>query len=569
MQEKPQILFLQETKCNSSALERIAAKVLPGGLTATVDADGASRSLAILWDAQAIRLNNIHANKNFIQEIFHIIGTNIHGLLTNVYFPQEAMHKAEILNTLSAINIDRPHRLWISGGDFNMITRLEEKRGCRNRGNQEGKPLKDFIQNNWLISLPFNNGIFTWSNKRAGMHQITSCLDIFLLSDNAIHIEGEFATSILPYTISNHWPISLQWNRPGNTIQRPFCFESFWMSHPDFNNLINSEWNNFSPSSGSKMFQFKQKLKHLKCKIKHWNHTSFGNIFQAQNALDQDMKLLQKRIIIEGRSDDLPEEEKVLEGAKVGTHEEIESEILNYFKQVHQEPHGDRSRAIEKITLNIPKIISEEHNELLLKSVYLREVETTARQLKAGKGPGPDGFTSDFFHNFWELIKREVWQVVEESRTLRWMFPGLNVTFISLVPNDDQPSTPEKYKPIDLCNIIYKIVSKVIASRLKLLLPLIISPEQSRYIEDRQIMNGIILTHEIIHSLKQSKKPGMLLKIDLSKAFDSLSWLYIKKTLTTFGFAPPWVRWVMSLLSSSFFFVLINGVPSSPFHPSR
>ena len=61
----------------------------------------------------------------------------------------------------------------------------------------------------------------------------------------------------------------------------------------------------------------------------------------------------------------------------------------------------------------------------------------------------------------------------------------------------------------------------------------------------------------------------MLLKIDLSKAFDCLSSLYIKKTLTAFGFAPPWVGWVMSLLSSSFFSVLINGIPSSPFRPSR
>jgi len=92
-------------------------------------------------------LNSVHANKNFIQAIFHIIGTNIRRHLTNVYFPREAMHKIEILNTLLAIKTDRLHPLWISGGDFNMITRLEEKRGGRNRGNKEGNHLKDLIQN--------------------------------------------------------------------------------------------------------------------------------------------------------------------------------------------------------------------------------------------------------------------------------------------------------------------------------------------------------------------------------------------------------------------------------------
>lgn len=81
-----------------------------------------------------------------------------------------------------------------------------------------------------------------------------------------------------------------------------------------------------------------------------------------------------------------------------------------------------------------------------------------------------------------------------------------------LISKEVEPNTPDKYMPIALCNIIYKIVSKIITSRLKLLLPLIISPEQSGYIEGRQIMDGIILTHEIIHSLKKSKKPGMLSK---------------------------------------------------------
>eukprot|EP00253_Pinus_taeda_P023412 PITA_23412 len=176
---------------------------------------------------------------------------------------------------------------------------------------------------------------------------------------------------------------------------------------------------------------------------------------------------------------------------------------------MHREPNGDRTRAIEEITRNIPKLISEEHNQMLLKLVDIQEVEHAVRQLKAGKPPGPDGFTSNFFHSFWQLIKMEVWQVVEESRSFIWMFPRVNATFIALVPKVDNPSTPDKYIPIALCNIIYKIVSKIIASWLKLLLPLIISPEKSRYVEARQIMDGIILTHEIIHSLKISKKPGV------------------------------------------------------------
>lgn len=106
---------------------------------------------------------------------------------------------------------------------------------------------------------------------------------------------------------------------------------------------------------------------------------------------------------------------------------------------------------------------------------------------------------------------------------MRWMLLDMNVTFIALVPKEAHSNTREKFLPISLCNIIYKIVSKIIASRLKSTLPLLISLKQSGYVEGRKITDDIILTHEIIHSLKHSNKSGTLLKIDLSKAFDSLS----------------------------------------------
>jgi len=93
-------------------------------------------------------LNNIHANNNFIIATFHITGTNVHGHLTNVYFPREETNMIDILNTLSLINSHRTHPLWITGGDFNMITKLEEKRGARTKLDNESIHLKNFIQNN-------------------------------------------------------------------------------------------------------------------------------------------------------------------------------------------------------------------------------------------------------------------------------------------------------------------------------------------------------------------------------------------------------------------------------------
>lgn len=106
---------------------------------------------------------------------------------------------------------------------------------------------------------------------------------------------------------------------------------------------------------------------------------------------------------------------------------------------------------------------------------------------------------------------------------MHWILPSLNSTFLALIPKGDESNTPNKYRPIALCNVIYKLISKVLANRLKPLLPLLISPEQTGYVEGRQIMDGMILSNEVIHSLKLLKKPGMIIKLDLSKAFDKLS----------------------------------------------
>jgi hypothetical protein len=134
------------------------------------------------------------------------------------------------------------------------------------------------------------------------------------------------------------------------------------------------------------------------------------------------------------------------------------------------------------------------------------------------------------------MLREEVWQLVEESRSSGKFLPTLNATFLTLIPKEERVTNLKNFRPIALCNVIYKIISKVIALRLKPILPFIISKEQSGYVEGRKIMDSIILVHEIIHSLKITHTPGMLLKLDLSKDFDKLRWQYMKAAPIGFWF---------------------------------
>ena len=144
-----------------------------------------------------------------------------------------------------------------------------------------------------------------------------------------------------------------------------------------------------------------------------------------------------------------------------------------------------------------------------------------------------------------------------------------NATFLSLIPKENGADSLGNFRPISLCNVVLKIITKVMASRLKPLMPRLIAPEQSSFVEGRQILDGIILTQEMIHSLKQIKSPSMLIKVDVVKAYDKVSWIFLKAMLKAFGFQHDWVRWICNLVSSAFFSIIFNGAPTSTFHTSR
>jgi hypothetical protein len=134
------------------------------------------------------------------------------------------------------------------------------------------------------------------------------------------------------------------------------------------------------------------------------------------------------------------------------------------------------------------------------------------------------------------LIREEAWKVVEESKTSRQVISAFNATFFTLIPKEEWVTHRKQFRPIALCNVIYKIITKVISLQLKPVFPFIISKEKSGYVEGCQIMDSVILSYEVIHSLKSTCTSGMLIKLDLSKSFDRISWQYMHSLLEAFGF---------------------------------
>eukprot|EP00253_Pinus_taeda_P016264 PITA_16264 len=548
---KPEIMFLQETKCSNPNINNICRNLGRHMEILENASQGREGDLATMWDTKEIQMLSAEANKHFMAVEFQPIGNSSSFLCINIYSPQKLEDKINFLDALTRFIIRHPISKCILGGDFNMKTTLLEKKGGLRKLNRDAEAFTDFIETVKLVDIHPKSGLFTWNNRRGGDRLIASRLDRFLISESII-MDGIIAESdILPSGGSDHWLISLIVEVQGTPRNKPFRFENFWLDHPNFLEMVKKWWSEPLEVRGSKMFNLQKKLKATKEKIKDWNKTVFGNIFQEKAILENKLEQIHK------------------DGEILKNHNDISALLSDHFKSISQEPPINKDEAIKELTAAIPKSITLDQNWALCREISLEEVEEAIKSMPNDKAPGLDGFTINFYKACWSIVKQEVWEVVEDSRRSGTILKFVNSTFLALIPKVEDAKTPNKFRPIALCNVIYKIISKVIANRLKTILPGIISEEQSGYVEGRQILDNILLAQEMIHSLHSRKEVGMLMQLDLSKAYDKFSWRYLEAILGAFGFCRTWIKWILALIKSPRYSILVNGAPYVPFTPSQ
>ena len=147
------------------------------------------------------------------------------------------------------------------------------------------------------------------------------------------------------------------------------------------------------------------------------------------------------------------------------------------------------------------------------------------------------------------------------------MLEYLNRTIVTLILKCGNPESFNHYRPISLCNIVYKIVSKIIVARIRPLLPNLVSPLQTAFVPGRKGVDNAIIVQEVIHSMSKARgRCGyMAIKIDLEKTYDRMEWSFIRDTLNLFRFPSQLVSLIMSFVSTSSISVLFNGGALEPF----
>jgi hypothetical protein len=168
--------------------------------------------------------------------------------------------------------------------------------------------------------------------------------------------------------------------------------------------------------------------------------------------------------------------------------------------------------------------ISNSDNQLLCAMPTDSEIYESLLSLGRPKALGPDGFTALFYVKYWNHIKGTVLNVVGDFFMHIILLHEQNHTFIALIPKKLGASSVHQFRPISFCNIIYKIISKLLANKLKPLLDKVISPFQTAFVPGRLIQDNSILEHEMLHTFKQKRGRGglMAINIDMEKAFDKM-----------------------------------------------
>jgi hypothetical protein len=200
------------------------------------------------------------------------------------------------------------------------------------------------------------------------------------------------------------------------------------------------------------------------------------------------------------------------------TEDEVNVAFVNYFTELFTaRPAGNMALCISPVG----RKVTNEMNTALLKPFTTKEVHFALFQMAPLKAPGSDGFSTSFYQKSWDIVGEDLCHAIIGTLNSGLMLSFLNMTNIALIPKVKNPSCVTDFRSISLYNVPYKLISKVLANKLKKILASIISPVRSAFILDILIIDNVLVTYETLHTMHtrmRGKKGFIAVKLDMSKA---------------------------------------------------
>ncbi|KAL0457839.1 UNVERIFIED_CONTAM: putative mitochondrial protein [Sesamum latifolium] len=473
-----------------------------------------------------------------------------------------------------------------------------------------------------LHDLGYQGPAFTWCNYQQEPHTVHERLDracsnaawSLAFPDARVH------HLVSPYSDHSALHIelrpSVQWTKPKG--RKRFHFEAAWLQEPDCEDMVSRSWNfpvvalgrNCLPgkiaavetqlSAWGRMVgrATKLRIKQLEDSLVSLKVTAATADSKAREARAREelTKLItQEEVYWKQRSKDhwLKEGDRNSrffhakanrrfqvnsirklqreDGSWAVTMDEVQQCIVGYFETVFRSSRP-LSDDILHGTEHIPIVVDPSMTEDLQRPFTEDEVTRALFHMSPLKSPGSDGLAPLFFQRFWHVVKIDVIACVLNFLNNRIMHVGFNDTNIVLIPKCKQPQSLSHYRPISLCNVVYKIASKTIANRLKPWLDNIISPSQSAFVPGRLITDNVLLafeTNHFLHTHSNGKKHFMNLKLDISKAYDRVEWSFLRRVMGKLGFPCSFIELVMICVTSVSYSFVLSGSQFGSLSPGR
>lgn len=518
-------------------------------------------------------------------------------------------------------NLGIVNKPWLMLGDFNQVLLPQEHSNPPSLNID--RRMRDFgscLSEMELSDLVFKGNSFTWWNK-SSIRPIAKKLDRILANDSWCNLYPSSHGLFGNLDFSDHVSCGVVLEANGISAKRPFKFFNFLLKNEDFLNVVMDNW--FSTNVvGSSMYRVSKKLKAMKKPIKDFSRLNYSGIElrtkEAHELLITCQNLTLANPSVSNAALELEAQRKWVllscaeesffhqrsrvswfaegdsnthyfhrmvdsrksfntinslvdsNGLLIDSQQGILDHCVTYYERLLGSIESPFSMEQEDMNLLLTYRCSQDQCSELEKSFTDDEIKAAFKSLPRNKTSGPDGYSVEFFRDTWSIIGPEVLAAIHEFFDSGQLLKQWNATTLVLIPKTSNACTISEFRPISCLNTLYKVISKLLTSRLQGLLSAVIGHSQSAFLPGRSLAENVLLATEMVHGYNRLNiSPRGMLKVDLKKAFDSVKWEFVTAALRALAIPERYINWIHQCITTPSFTISVNGATGGFFRSTK